>query len=58
MGPDLVYEDINKIEVLKTRMLEYLQEYNNTPGVVHMDLVLFKDAIEHGKIQCLGGGSW
>jgi len=30
-------------------MMEFLDEYNNSPGIVSMDLVLFKDAIEHRK---------
>ena len=30
-------------------MTDFLEEYNSTPGVVGMDLVLFRDAIEHGK---------
>jgi len=29
-------------------MVELLAEYNNSPGVVRMDLVLFRDAIDHG----------
>lgn len=28
-------------------MEDQLLEYNNSPGVVRMDLVLFRDAIEH-----------
>ena len=28
-------------------MKSYLDEYNDTPGVVSMDLVLFRDAVEH-----------
>lgn len=30
-------------------MKGYLDEYNDTPGVVSMDLVLFRDAVEHCK---------
>ena len=44
---DNVYEDIQNIEQLKKHMNEVLEEYNNSPGVVNMDLVLFRDAIEH-----------
>lgn len=42
-----IYEDISNPEKLKKQMTEFLDEYNNTPGVVSMDLVLFRDAIEH-----------
>ncbi len=49
MSPDAVYEDITDIALLKKTMMEILDEYNNTPGVVSMDLVLFRDAIEHSK---------
>ena len=45
---DGVYEDIQDLAVLKRTMVQYLREYNDLPGVVSMDLVLFKDAIEHG----------
>ncbi|XP_074657783.1 dynein axonemal heavy chain 2-like [Tubulanus polymorphus] len=47
MNPDNVYEDVQDIGALKKYMMEMLEEYNNTPGVVSMDLVLFRDAIEH-----------
>ncbi|XP_013412698.1 dynein heavy chain 2, axonemal [Lingula anatina] len=47
MNPDNVYEDIADIGSLKHHMTEMLEEYNNSPGVVPMDLVLFRDAIEH-----------
>ena len=30
-------------------MEEKLEDYNMEPGIIGMDLVLFKDAIEHGK---------
>ncbi|XP_078389870.1 dynein axonemal heavy chain 2 [Cetorhinus maximus] len=42
-----VYEDLTNFKVLKTYMEHQLNEYNSTPGVVPMSLVLFKDAIEH-----------
>lgn len=51
MSLDLVYEDITDINKLKKHMVDVLEEYNGSPGVVHMDLVLFKDAIEHSKYQ-------
>ena len=49
MNPDNVYEDIQDVGSLKKHMNDLLEDYNSTPGVVHMDLVLFRDAIEHGK---------
>jgi len=44
-----VYEDITNAAALKKKMVELLNEYNGSPGVVRMDLVLFKDAIDHGN---------
>jgi len=43
-----VYEDISNAATLKKKMVDLLAEYNNSPGVIHMDLVLFRDAIDHG----------
>jgi len=48
MNNDEVYEDITTAAALKKKMIELLGEYNNSPGVVRMDLVLFRDAIDHG----------
>ncbi|PVD19154.1 hypothetical protein C0Q70_21718 [Pomacea canaliculata] len=42
-----IYEDITDGAALKKHMQDMLEEYNSTPGVVSMDLVLFRDAIEH-----------
>ncbi|XP_062904770.1 dynein axonemal heavy chain 2 [Mobula hypostoma] len=42
-----VYEDLTNFKALKAYMEAQLEEYNATPGVVPMSLVLFKDAIEH-----------
>jgi dynein heavy chain len=39
--------DIGK---LRKHLNDCLEKYNNSPGVVRMDLVLFRDAIEHSKI--------
>ena len=50
MNHDQVYEDIQDINQLKKHMVDMLEEYNSTPGVVNMDLVLFRDTIEHGEI--------
>ena len=46
----MVYEDILDINSLKKMMGEKLEDYNETPGMIHMDLVLFRDAIEHSKL--------
>lgn len=45
---DQIYEDIVDMVKFKKKMIDILIEYNNSPGVVAMDLVLFKDAISHG----------
>ena len=44
-----VYEDIVNFKELKTMMENSLDDYNNEPGVIGMNLVLFRDAIEHGE---------
>lgn len=43
-----VYEDLTEFPLVKKYMEEQLEDYNMTPGYVGMDLVLFRDAIEHG----------
>uniref|UniRef100_Q9P225-2 Isoform 2 of Dynein axonemal heavy chain 2 n=2 Tax=Homo sapiens TaxID=9606 RepID=Q9P225-2 len=42
-----VYEDLTDLTVLKTVMETALNEYNLSPSVVPMQLVLFREAIEH-----------
>ncbi|XP_062849650.1 dynein axonemal heavy chain 2 [Trichomycterus rosablanca] len=42
-----VYEDLLDFKALKSFMESQLEDYNLTPGVVPMSLVLFRDAIEH-----------
>lgn len=32
-------------------MEDKLEDYNMEPGIIGMNLVLFRDAIEHGKIK-------
>ncbi|KAH1164654.1 hypothetical protein KIL84_020649 [Mauremys mutica] len=44
-----VYEDLVDLAALKLEMERALDEYNQTPGVVQMQLVLFRDAIEHSE---------
>ncbi|CAK1600591.1 unnamed protein product [Parnassius mnemosyne] len=70
LNPYEVYDDMNDPEALRKYVANQLEEYNSSPGVVKMDLVLFKDAIEHvcriarvisqprGNMLCVGiGGS-
>ena len=47
------YEDIVEFKTLKTFMEERLEDYNMEPGVIAMDLVLFRDAIEHSMDKFL-----
>ncbi|XP_035806180.2 dynein axonemal heavy chain 2 [Amphiprion ocellaris] len=47
MNESSVYEDLMDIKGVKKFMETQLEDYNLTPGVVPMSLVLFRDAIEH-----------
>ena len=50
MKPDqIIYDDIVKFHELKKFMEERLEDYNMEPGIIAMDLVLFRDAIDHGE---------
>ena len=49
MKDGTVYEDMMDFKALKKYMEDQLEDYNMEPGVISMDLVLFRDAIEHGK---------
>ena len=44
---DQNYEDLIDFDKLKVHMEKVLKDYNETPGTVPMDLVLFRDAILH-----------
>ncbi|XP_045516056.1 dynein axonemal heavy chain 2 [Pieris brassicae] len=70
LNPFEVYDDLNDANALRRFIANQMEEYNSCPGVVKMDLVLFKDAIEHivrivrvisqprGHMLCVGiGGS-
>lgn len=46
-----VYEDLLDTKSLKTFMETHLEDYNLTPGVVPMSLVLFRDAVEHSTSE-------
>lgn len=43
-----VYEDLQDRKNLKKFMQTQLEDYNDTPSLIPMNLVLFQDAIEHG----------
>lgn len=47
MNEPSIYEDLQDINNLKKFMQTQLEDYNETPGLVPMNLVLFQDAIEH-----------
>ena len=49
MKDGAVYEDMMDFKTLKKYMENQLEDYNMEPGVIAMDLVLFRDAIEHGN---------
>lgn len=49
MNPDQIYEDITDFPKLKLQMERNLMDYNEYPGQVPIDIVLFRDAIEHGR---------
>lgn len=42
-----IYEDLPDIGAVRRYVEEQMDEYNVSPGVVRLDLVLFRDAIEH-----------
>jgi len=42
-----IYEDLSDIDAIRRYVEEQMDEYNVSPGVVRLDLVLFRDAIEH-----------
>lgn len=44
-----VYEDLTDLAALKAAMETALREYNLSPTVVPMQLVLFREAIEHSE---------
>jgi dynein heavy chain len=47
VSQDEIYEDLVDFDKLKAHMEKILKDYNETPGTVPMDLVLFRDAILH-----------
>lgn len=47
VNPYNVYEDLQDQAALRKYIELQMEEYNASPGVIRMDLVLFKDAIDH-----------
>lgn len=42
-----MYEDLIDIAAVRTYIEKQMEEHNVTSGVVRLDLILFRDAIEH-----------
>lgn len=42
-----LYAEAKEIDVLQSNVYRQMEEYNSSPGVVHVDLVLFKEALHH-----------
>lgn len=53
LNKDGYYEDVRDYEKLRNGLYDYINEYNSAAGVIPLDLVLFKDAIEHSKLSCI-----
>lgn len=47
VNPYWIYEDLYDFSALRKYIENQMVEYNASPGVVKMDLVLFRDAIDH-----------
>lgn len=60
MNDSSVYEDLQDRNNLKKFMQTQLEDYNEMPGLVPMNLVLFQDAIEHGVYATTSAstGAW
>ncbi|XP_066581151.1 dynein axonemal heavy chain 2 [Prorops nasuta] len=42
-----IYEDLKDIAAIRDYMEDQVSEFNAIPGVIHLDLIFFRDAIEH-----------
>lgn len=42
-----IYEDLSDITAVRHYVEEQMDDYNSSPGVVRLDLILFHDAIDH-----------
>lgn len=47
VNPWNIYEDLQDPVALRKYIESQMEEYNVSPGVVRMNLVLFKDAVDH-----------
>ncbi|XP_063222941.1 dynein axonemal heavy chain 2 isoform X2 [Bacillus rossius redtenbacheri] len=47
VNTDGVYEDLPDLAALRGFLETQLEEYNSSPGTLPMDLVLFKEAVQH-----------
>ncbi|XP_048588102.1 dynein axonemal heavy chain 2 isoform X2 [Nematostella vectensis] len=47
MKDDTMYEDLVDFKAIKRYMEDQMEDYNMEPGVIAINLVLFRDAIEH-----------
>lgn len=47
VNPWNIYEDLRDKIALRKHIELQMEEYNVSPGVVRLDLVLFRDAVEH-----------
>ena len=47
VNPYGMYEDVLDLETARKFLEVQMEEYNASPGVVRMDLVLFRDALDH-----------
>lgn len=42
-----IYEDLTDIAAVRTHIEKQMDEYNASSGVVRLNLILFRDAVEH-----------
>lgn len=42
-----IYEDLTNLAAVRTYIENQMDEYNASTGVVRMNLILFRDAVEH-----------
>lgn len=47
VNPWGIYEEHTNLVPLRNNLEQQMDEYNSSPGVIRMNLVLFKDAIKH-----------
>jgi dynein heavy chain len=42
-----IYEDLKDVVALRNYIESQMEEHNANPGIVRLDLILFRDAMEH-----------